>query len=498
MVLRTLVTATAAVVLLAGCSGGDDNKSADSKDSANQTPGTPSAPAVTPYDPPKAFQGNYAYSLPEVKGHTFAPLVGMVGMTAVANSLRGVAGQSAAGPAKPWQTPATETTDGSVVINDATAPFSVQLDGKPAVAVAYYQRVKGAGTAKPGLSVLFRWLDPADGKLLSEATVDATALLGDDEVNSGSPGDFRQVSVDPATGQMAVGLGPSSMIGAKSGIITVIGDPATKKGVAVPFTEPAGISKGVLVAVQGKPDARQTVSLLDAATGRVTKSGLLPGLENLNATGSNGGKYAYLYGLKYDKSITENVGYLYAVDPATGAVVQTKSALKRGDYLARYKCQADGQKSVVCTADQVATGEIIGFDDTTGKKAWGFTGDSTGRVVPTVTAAFHGMVYATVSQKPILLNALTGQDVPVPTPTIPTGPDTGGPTPGETATQNPSDGSTDGSTPSGDSSGAPVVAQPDYKLQSPTSVSEYGGAYLTEAEYGDGFSGTLQILKAVG
>ncbi len=299
MVLRTLVTATAAVVLLAGCSGGDD-KSSDSKDSASQTPSTPSAPAATPYDPPKAFQGNYAYSLPEIKGRTFVPLVGMVGMTAVTNTPLGVVGQSTAGPAKPWQTPATETTDGSVVINDATAPFSVQLDGKPAVAVAYYQRVKGAGTAKPGLSVLFRWLDPADGKLLSEATVDATALLGDAEVNSSSPGDFRQVSVDPATGQMAVGLGPSSMIGAKSGIIAVIGDPATKKGVAVPFTEPAGISKGVLVAAQGKED-RQTVSLLDAATGRVTKSGLLPGLESINATGSNGGKYAYLYGLKYDK-----------------------------------------------------------------------------------------------------------------------------------------------------------------------------------------------------
>jgi hypothetical protein len=242
------------------------------------------------------------------------------------------------------------------------------------------------------------------------------------------------------------------------------------------------------------------VSLIDAATGRVTKSNLLPGLENLTPTGTDGSKYAYLYGLKYDKSLTENVGYLYAVDPATGAVVQTKSALKETSYLGRYVCHADGQKTVVCTADQVATGEIIGFDDTTGQKTWGFTGDSAGRVVPVLTAAFHGMLYAKANDKPILVNALTGQDVPAPTPTIPTGPDTGGPTgtPGETMSQDPSDSSTDGSSPSGDSSGAPVVAQPDYKLQSPTSVSEYGGVYLAEPELGDDFSGTLQILKAVG
>lgn len=501
MVLRTLVTATAAVVLLAGCSGGDD-KSSESKDSGNnQTPSTPSAPAVTPYDPPKAFQANYAYSLPEVKGRSsFKPEVAMVGMTAVANSLRGVDGQSVAGPAKPWQTLATEKTDGSVVINDASAPVAVQLDGKPAVAVAYYQRVKGAGTAKPGVSVLFRWLDPADGKLLSEATFDVTTLLGDDEVNSGLPGGFTHLTADPATGQLAAGVAPTSMIGAKSGIVTVIADPATKKAVALPFTAPVTLSKGVLVATQGKENTRRTVSLVDAATGRVTKSNLLPGLENLTATGADGSKYAYLYGLKYDKSLTENVGYLYAVDPATGAVVQTKSGLKETSYLGRFVCQADGQKTVVCTADQVATGEIIGFDDTTGKKTWGFTGDSAGRVVPVVTAAFHGMVYATANQKPILLNALTGQDVPAPTPTIPTGPDTGGPTPGETPSEDPTptDGSTDGSTPSGDSSGAPVVAQPAYKLQSPTSVSEYGGVYLAEPELGDDFSGTLQILKAVG
>jgi hypothetical protein len=512
--LRPLVAVTAAAVLLTGCSGGDD-KSADdgSKGGAGQTPGTPSAPAPTAYDPPKAFQAVAASSLAEEKGHSSVePEVGMVGTTAVANSYSGAVGQSMTGNAKPWQTLATETTDGSVVINDASRPIAVQLDGKPAVAVAYYQRTKGAGTQKPGVSVLFRWLDPADGKTLSEATVDATGLLGDDEVNSGLPGGFTDFFADPATGQLAVGVAPTSMIGAKSGVITVTGDPATKKGAGVPFMRPAGISKGVVVGAQGKENTQRSLALIDAATGRVTKTGLLPGLWGLTPTGSNGGKYAYLYGQRYDKNLGdgEYVGSVYAVDPATGAIVQTKSAVTKTQFLLNYSCLADGQKTVVCTADrpEASEAEIIGFDDTTGRKVWGYTDANAARVVPEVTAAFHGMLYATAENKVVLLDALTGKDIPAPTPTVaPTDSATPGEstTPGDDTTPTdgaastdaptPTDGSTDG-TPG--TPGVPVRAQPDFELQSPQSVSEYGGVYLHKKDLDDESSGILQVLKAIG
>lgn len=515
--LRPLVAVTAAAVLLTGCSGGDDKNADDtSKGGAGQTPGTPSPPPPTPFDPPKAFQAVAASSLAEEKGHSSAePEVAMIGTTAVANSYSGAVGQSTTG-GKPWQTLATESTDGSVVINDASRPVAVQLDGKPAVAVAYYQRVKGGGTQKPGVSVLFRWLDPADGKPLSEATVDATALLGNDEVNSGLPGGLTDFFADPATGQLTVGVAPTSLIGAKSGIITVTGDPATKKGVGVPFMRPAGISKGVVVGAQGEDNTRRTLALIDAATGKVTKSGLLPGLEGLTPTGSTGGKYAYLYGQKYDKSLGfsgEYVGYLYAVDPATGAIVQTKSAATKTQYLLNYTCLADGQKTVVCTANrpEADEAEIVGFDDATGKKVWGYTDANAGRVVPEVTAAFHGVLYATAANKPILLDGLTGKDIPAPTPTTtPTDSATPGasttpgdstPTDGSTSTDGstPTYGSTDGTTPSGEGTpGAPVPAQPDFELQSPAGVSEYGGVYLHPKELSDETSGVLQVLKAIG
>ncbi|WP_328330816.1 hypothetical protein OHA70_09785 [Kribbella sp. NBC_00382] len=498
--LRPLIAVAAAAVLLTGCSGGDD-KSADDT-SKGQTPGTPSPPAPTPFDPPKAFQAVAASSLPEEKGHSSAePEVAMVGTTAVANSYSGAVGQSTTG-GNPWQTLVTETADDSVVVNDASRPIAVQLDGKPAVAVAYYQRVKGSGTQKPGVSVLFRWLDPADGKPLSEATVDATALLGDDEVNSNLPGILTDFVADPATGQLAVGVAPTSLIGAKSGIITVTGDPATKKGAGVPFMRPAGIGKGVVVGAQGQENTQRSLALVDAATGRVTKGGLLPGLWGLTPTGSSGGKYAYLYGQKYDKNLGdgEYVGSVYAVDPATGTVVQTKSAVTKTQFLLNYTCLADGQKTVVCTADrpEASEAEIIGFDDTTGKKIWGYTDANAGRVVPEVTAAFHGVLYATAENKTVLMDALTGQDIPAPTPTATPSAST---TPGDGATSTV--GPTDGTTPTygntdGGTPGVPVPAQPDFELQSPEGVSEYGGVYLHKQELSDETSGILQVLKAIG
>ncbi len=87
--------------------------------------------------------------------------------------------------------------------------------------------------------------------------------------------------------------------------------------------------------------------------------------------------------------------------------------------------------------------EIIGIDDTTGKKTWGYTDKAANRLVPDVTAAFHGIVYGQTEAQPVLLDAATGNDVPTSeqTPSNSTTPSDGG-TPSEGATP------TDASSPS--------------------------------------------------
>ncbi|HEY0690274.1 MAG TPA: hypothetical protein VGD71_14675 [Kribbella sp.] len=84
---------------------------------------------------------------------------------------------------------------------------------------------------------------------------------------------------------------------------------------------------------------------------------------------------------------------------------------------ALFTCWGDSKSSVVCTSDARGQAEIIGIDDATGKKAWGYTEKSGSRVVPKLNAAFHGLVYAQAEAGPALLDATTGQDVPSPTPT---------------------------------------------------------------------------------
>ena len=134
---------------------------------------------------------------------------------------------------------------------------------------------------------------------------------------------------------------------------------------------------------------------------------------------------------------------MYSIDIATGAVVPIPAQVV--DHQIRFRCLGDEANAVVCAEGAGNSSEIIGIDDTTGKKTWGYTDKAANRIVPDVTAAFHGVVYGQTEAQPVLLDAATGNDVPTsaPTPSDSTSPSDGG-TPSESSTP------TDGSTPSQD------------------------------------------------
>ena len=150
------------------------------------------------------------------------------------------------------------------------------------------------------------------------------------------------------------------------------------------------------------------------------------------------------------------------------------------------------------------TDTMIGFDDTTGKKAWSFSNDSGNRIVPGLTAAYHGVLYAQTEAQPVLLDAKTGADLPSPTPS-------GNPSPSDTASSGstPSDGSspTAGDTPSsgdtpsdGASPGNGDLGLWNGTARSPESVSPYGGVYrqLPHGDYSvtDELDSVCVFLKA--
>ncbi|MFI7407579.1 hypothetical protein ACIBU0_02695 [Streptomyces sp. NPDC049627] len=448
-----VVGVATAVVLLAGC-GGNDDKSDSKPEGGSSTATAPSAPGVPSFDPPKAFVAMSAFGVERTaKDNDYTLQAGMVGPTSLIAGLTGVTGRNIAAQGDPWTVPSAAASTTETL--DVTAPMGVQLDGKDVVAIAYVQNDKGNGTQKAKGQVVFQWLDATDGKKVAEVTADLTPALG-----AGQGGDnVVSQAYDAATGQIVVGVGAAGEEAAKKGgdVFTVYADPKTRKSTVIPFVTPAGVLKGVVAGAKGnhrEGAADGTIVIADGTTGKITKQ--TPTKQDyLNPAGS-GSQRAYLASNSYEGNDKYN-NVLYSVDYASGAVVQTKLQAV-DEQVSAVTCWGDQAKAVVCTSGASGGKEIVGFDDTTGKKTWGYTDKSASRVVPAVTAAFHGIVYAQTEAQPVLMDAATGADVP-----------TGKPS----ASWKPSSKGKDPSTTNG-SDMSLYIGTP----KSPTAVTRYGGAYL--------------------
>lgn len=104
-----------------------------------------------------------------------------------------------------------------------------------------------------------------------------------------------------------------------------------------------------------------------------------------------------------------------------GQVIDTSSGRELDSPLngqPGWTCRRDQQALTVCSlAPYNDTDAILGFDDN-GAELWRITHDS-GRVVPTVTTAWHGMVYGYTDNGPVILDGRTGADHPSPSPDAP-------------------------------------------------------------------------------
>jgi hypothetical protein len=499
--LRPLVAVTAAAVLLAGCSGGDDKKSDSPPGGDAGTPSsspTPTTPELPSFDPPKAFSPVAAlpFARPEGTFELAPGKAGMVGKTALYGNKTGLTGRTIDGM-QSWHAPSKDVETTKII--DFTKPMAVQLDGKEVIATAYIQTVEAGGTQKAHSQVSFQWIDPADGKVLSTAAVDLTPVIG---AGSGA-GRLISQAYDAATGQVAVGLGvQSGTSAAKFNSASVYADPKTKKGSVIPAVRAAGVLNGTVAGPKG--DGREgakdlSIVVVDGTTGTIKKTFPVPTMNYLQVQGT-GGKHAYVSGSGYVKTGTYDGHYIssiYAVDLASGALVETKLPNSEDDD--GYNCLSDNATALVCThtSDGQSVDEILAFDDATGKKTWGYTSKSANRVVPTLTTVYNGAVYGLAQTLPAVLDAKTGQDIPVPTPTPGSTP-----TDGSTPSSTPTDGSspTSGSTPSPGASDWGDLSLLYGAPKPPEAVSKYGSTYLLAAGQKAplGTENILVVQKAIG
>ncbi|TDW17820.1 hypothetical protein [Kribbella kalugense] len=493
MVATTAVTA--ALILIAGC-GGNDKKSESGSDNnggdSTSSP-TPSAPSIPSFDPPKAFTAAAAFPVTKVQTRSTydEAQLGMVGQVALIGHYDGLVGNNVADPSKSWvvKSTAAETT----TVSDVTVPTAVKVDGKDVAVVAYAEADKGNGTQKPQGLVLIQWIDVATGQKVAEVSTPVSTVEGTSTPN------LTNAQVDPETGQVAIGV--SGNLTVKTETATVYADPATKKSTVVPGIEPSAVHDGVIAGA--KPASQQnandaSVEIVDGASGKVTKQ--IPLKQGELSPLAGGAKHGFFYGTVYSPTANGGMGTdivsLYSVDLSTGAVVKSAPGLSADDS-GGYECSWDQASSVVCASTQPSgPKEILGLDDTTGKKAWGWNTNSGGRIVPNVTAAFHGVVYVQTEKQPVLLDAKTGQDLPTPTPS---GGPSSGSTPSTGDTPSDSDSPTSGGTPSdgdspSDGPGGSYLSDYNGTQESPAAVSPYGGVYRQLPTGGYGSSMDIETI----
>ncbi|MGW5192410.1 hypothetical protein ACWEOO_24405 [Kribbella sp. NPDC004138] len=490
MVATTAVTA--ALILLTGC-GGDDKKSdsgSENNGGTSTSSPTPSAPAFPTFDPPMAFTASAAYPVPDWEGRAMfdEAMPGMVGQVALVANYRGVTGRDVVDPSTAWEVKSTAAD--TTTVNDASKPMAVKVDGKDVAVMAYAEADKGNGTQKPQGLVLVQWIDVATGQKLAEVSTPVSTVDG----SFGNP-ELKNVQYDPETGQVAIGVSASDRLIVKTRFATVYADPATKKSTVVPGVLPGAVHGGVLAGAkaESKENANDAgVVLVDGASGKVTKQIPLKQGDVEPLTG--GAKHAFFYGTLYSSNTMKDVGSLYSVDLSTGTVVKSVPGLPEGGG---YDCTWDHASSIVCR-DSAPSGqhEIFGLDDSTGKKTWGWTTESGERVVPRVTAAYHGVVYVQTEKQAVLMDAKTGEDLPGASPSgTPSGSPSAGETPSSSDSPSDSNSSTASATPSDQkSAGGSDMSLYDGKLGSPGAVSPYGGVY-TQLPQGGGFGSS--DLRAV-
>jgi hypothetical protein len=493
MVATTAVTA--ALILLAGCGGDDKKADSGSENTGGQstsTSSTPSTPTVPTFDPPKAFTASAAYPVPDYDGRGMydEPIFGMVGEVALVGNYRGLTGRDVADPSKAWEIKAAAAD--TTTVSDTSGPMAAKVDGKDVAVIAYAESDKGNGTQKPSGLVVVHWIDVLTGQKIAEVSAKVSTVQGTGVTASGTPS-LAAAAVDPETGQIAVGV---STAGTMNKYQTVYADPATQKSTIVPDMNPAAVHSGVVAGTQGaasdKPNG--AVRLVDGASGKVTKQ--VPLNQAYLEPLAGGSKHAYFYGHKEVSYTGGTKGEaIFVVDVSTGAVTQTVAAAPSTSDV-KVACLGDQATSVVCTSTTVQGHplEIAGFDDTTGKKVWGFTDASEGRVVPRVTAAFHGVVYAQTEAQPVLLDAKTGQDLPSSgSSSSPSASSSDSPSTGETPSG--SDSPTSSDTPSDTkSAGGSDMSLYNGKPGSPDAVSPYGAVYGQLPQGGGYGSSDLQLV----
>lgn len=104
--------------------------------------------------------------------------------------------------------------------------------------------------------------------------------------------------------------------------------------------------------------------------------------------------------------------FTYWVNAATGAMSPITDGYSggNGELSPTIQCVYDEVSTVVCSGDDSTDPDVFALDALSGKALWQLPDTATNRMAPAVATAWHGAVYGTTTNGPVILDARTGAD----------------------------------------------------------------------------------------
>ncbi|SDE15772.1 hypothetical protein [Glycomyces harbinensis] len=265
--------------------------------------------------------------------------------------------------------------------NPIEAPIVVNLDGKDLVVVPFLTTGEAVGTAVAHQSLEVIAVDPATGEQVFSVVHELP--IGEGDVD----GRYDNAVVKGETG----------------GIVVVDLEIYGSYTVAVDLNAQAvawesafatqAVSGDTVVGIPGDDELNRHHSGLAIADGTVKWDDPEFGYIDLRPAGS---KYVFGFG-GWDRID----GGLFLVEAATGAVTSLEAEERDSGM-----CRFDGQTTLVCTD---TWGWLGAVNSETGEFLWQRE-PSADRAGVGITAVWHGAVYGTTENGPVVLDALTGED----------------------------------------------------------------------------------------
>ncbi|MFF9482986.1 PQQ-binding-like beta-propeller repeat protein [Streptomyces sp. NPDC014733] len=378
------LSATATLALVTGC-GGATEPGADHKPNPKKTA---SAPPRKSYDPPQKFAAK-GVPLPDVAAGDSISLAGTIrkapplvlhgtdAYVAAADSLQVI--DTSTGTATSVVRPRHKT----IVEKDAETSAPVLTPDGRQVLAPFVVEFPGKGTTPSRAGVELDAVDTRTGK--------ASWTLDLDDLPNWANSPETQVRVVAATKSTAV----ISVAAGERGATYAVDLATCKATWHNDEVAAATVIGNTAVALTSKDSVRQQVIGLDIDHEGKRSWSKLDGYElTVRPAGPH---LVAVIGRDYDSG--DDIGVLLKPDGS-------KATDLTGDSLG-LTCHYDDASVTVCQTEEPRT---LALDAETGKQLWNLPEKGANRVVPTVTAAWHGVVYGTTSNGPVVLDAKTGAD----------------------------------------------------------------------------------------